>query len=226
MSLKAILDAIRSSGQVQIDEIEKQADTRVREILANARLEAQEIREESCAAFAEPATRERARILHRARQEALRIIGTEREALIDTCLDQVRGQLSGMRTDPVYPSVLNKLTKEVLAELAGSAEDVGKALLEADPRDKRFFEAILPNLGSDPAIQYALECWGGLIFKSEDGRVVVINTLEARLQRAIPYLRSFLSAFFDEDEAIEPIQDRPGQRILVRDNKYGRIRLR
>ncbi len=215
MSLKAILDAIYSSGQAQIDEIEKQTDTKVREILVNARLETQEIREESCATFAEPATRERARILHRARQEALRIIGTELEALIDACLDQVCSQLSGLRTDPVYPSVLNKLTREVLTELTGSAEDVGKALLEADPRDKKFFETILPDLGLHPEIHYKLDCWGGLIFKSEDGRVVVINTFEARLQRAIPYLRSFLSAFFEEGEAIEPLLNRPGQRILV-----------
>ncbi|MEJ2597988.1 MAG: V-type ATP synthase subunit E [Anaerolineales bacterium] len=215
MSLEAILDAIRSSGQAQIDEIEKQADKRVHEILANARLEAQEIREESCAAVAEPAMRERARILHRARQEALRIIGTEREALIDASLDQVRHQLSGMRMDPIYPSVLNKLTKEVLTEFEASEEDVGKALLEADPRDKRSFEAILPNLGLNPAILYELECWGGLISKSEDGRVVVINTLEARLQRALPYLRSFLSAFFEEEKAIESRLDRPGQKVLV-----------
>jgi vacuolar-type H+-ATPase subunit E/Vma4 len=215
MSLNAILDAIRSSGQAQIDEIEKQADTKVHEILANARLEAQKIREESCTTFAEPATRERARVLHRARQEALRIIGAELEVLIDACLDQVRGQLSSLRTDPVYPSVLNKLTREVLAELTGSEEDVERAFLEADPRDKGFFETILPNLGLHPNIHYEIECWGGLIFKSEDGRVVVINTLEARLQRAIPYLRSFLSAFFEEGEAIEPLLNRPGQRILV-----------
>ena len=215
MSLEAILDAIRSSGQAQIDEIEKRADTRVHEILANARLEAQEIREESCAAVAEPAMRERARILHRARQEALRIIGTEREALIDASMDQIRNRLSGMRRDPVYPSVLNKLTREVLAEFAGSEEDAGKAHLKADLRDQRSFEAILPNLGLNPAIHYELECWGGLIAKSEDGRIVVINTLEARLQRAMPYLRSFLSAFFEEDKAIESLLDRSGQRVLV-----------
>ena len=216
MSLKAILDAIRSSGQAQIDEIEKQADTKAREILENARLEAQEIQEESCATAAEPAMRERARILHRARQEALCITGRARDALIDASLDQIRNRLAGVRTDKAYPSILDKLTREVLAELDDSAEEVAKALLEADSRDKRFLEVILSNLELDPDVHYDLECWGGLISKSEDGRVVVINTLEARLQRAIPYLRSFLSAFFEEDEANEPLPDRPGQRVLVK----------
>jgi vacuolar-type H+-ATPase subunit E/Vma4 len=215
MSLKAILDAIHSSAQAQIDDIEKQADTRAREILANARLEAQEIREESCASVAAPATQERARIIHRARQEALRIVGAERETLIDVALDQIRGQLSSIRTDIAYPSVLDKLTREVVAELDGSVEDVGRALLEADPRDKSLFKAILPELGIDPAIHYELDCWGGLIAKSEDGRVVVINTLEARLQRAISYLRNFLSAFFEDGEAIDSLLDQPGQKVFV-----------
>jgi V/A-type H+-transporting ATPase subunit E len=215
MSLKAILDAIHASAQAQIDAIEKQADTKVREILANARLEAQEIREESCASVAAPAAQERARILHRAHQEALRIVGTESEALVNACLDQIRGQLSDIRSDTVYPSVLDKLTREVIAELDESAEDVGKALIEADPRDEPLLKAILPDLGIDPAIHYELESWGGLIAKSEDSRVIVINTLEARLQRAIPYSRNFLSAFFEEDKAIEFQPDQPGQKVSV-----------
>ena len=215
MSLKAILDAIYASAQAQIDAVEKQADTKVREILANARLAAQEIREESCASVAAPAAQERARILHRARQEALRIIGTERGALIDASLDQIRGQLSNIRSDAVYPSVLENLTREVIAELNESAEDVGKALIEADPRDETLLKAILPDLGIDPAIHYDLDSWGGLIAKSEDGRVIVINTLEARLQHAIPYLRNFLSAFFEEDEAIEFQPDQSDQKVSV-----------
>jgi vacuolar-type H+-ATPase subunit E/Vma4 len=215
MSLKAILNAIHSSAQAQIDEIEKQADTRGGEILANARLEAQEIREESCAAVAAPATQKRSQILHRARQEALTIVGNEREILIEASLDQIRSQLSSIRTDTVYPSVLYKLTREVTMELDDSAEDVGKAILGADPRDKSLFKTILPNLGIDPAVHYELDCWGGVIAKSEDGRVVVINTLEARLQRAIPHVRNFLSTFFDEDEAIESQLNQPGQKVLV-----------
>jgi vacuolar-type H+-ATPase subunit E/Vma4 len=215
MSLKAILDAIHASAQVQIDEIEKRADTSVGEILANARLEAQKIREESCASVAAPAAQERARILHRARQEALRIVGTEREALIDTSLDQIRARLSGIRSDTVYPAVLDKLAREVIAELGESAEDVGKALIEADPRDEGLFKAILPNLGIDPAIHFELDSWGGLIVKSEDSRVVVINTLEARLQRAIAYLRNFLSAFFEENEGVESHLESPGQKVFV-----------
>jgi vacuolar-type H+-ATPase subunit E/Vma4 len=46
-----------------------------------------------------------------------------------------------------------------------------------------------------------LNCWGGLTAKSEDGRVVVINTLESRLERATAFLRRHLAALFEEEQS-------------------------
>jgi len=45
-----------------------------------------------------------------------------------------------------------------------------------------------------------LNVWGGLIVKSEGAKVVVINTLEARLNSATSYLRRFLAALFENQE--------------------------
>jgi vacuolar-type H+-ATPase subunit E/Vma4 len=59
-------------------------------------------------------------------------------------------------------------------------------------------EGLLLDLWLELPISYELNCWGGLIVKSEDGRVVVINSLETRLERAIPFLGHYLSALFDE----------------------------
>jgi vacuolar-type H+-ATPase subunit E/Vma4 len=64
----------------------------------------------------------------------------------------------------------------------------------------------LTDLGLTLPINYNLDCWGGLIAQSEDGRVVVINTLETRLERAIPYLRRYLAALYEE-EHFEPETD-------------------
>jgi len=59
-----------------------------------------------------------------------------------------------------------------------------------------------------------LDCWGGLVAKSEDGRIVVINTLEERLERATPFLRRYLAAFF-ENEQLESEASRVVERQLV-----------
>ncbi len=201
MSLQTILESIRASGKSQVDEIEMRAYVQARQFLADARLEAQQEKEDACVAVAAQAYRERARIIHRARLETLRITGGVREALMDAALDRARGRLASFRMDTAYPAVLRRLTQAALAELAGSLDGPGQAHLSVDSRDRTLLESILRDLGLDLPVSYDLDCWGGLIAKSQDNRVVVINTLEARLERATPYLRRYLSALFEEERS-------------------------
>jgi V/A-type H+-transporting ATPase subunit E len=203
MSLHAILEVIRSSGGAKTGEIEKRAYAQAREILVNARLEADAIKEQVSAATFEPGIGERARILHRAHLESLQILGNVREGLVDSALKQTHERLAGLRAQPAYPDVLRRLLIEALAELQSSQyEDERSVLgssccLEADARDRPILENLLDELDLEFPVEYVLECWGGLTAKSEDGRVVVINTLEARLERAAPYLRFALAALFE-----------------------------
>jgi vacuolar-type H+-ATPase subunit E/Vma4 len=81
MGLQAILEKIRALGDAQVQEIEANTQSQVNAILAQARMEAQQIEEDSCATASAPAVAERARILHRARLESLRIAGDVRKTL-------------------------------------------------------------------------------------------------------------------------------------------------
>lgn len=202
MSLIAILEAIRLSGEAAVEEIETRASEQASELLAKAQLEAQQIEEDVCAKEVMPAFRERARIIHRARLEGLRITGNVREALIDAALSQARGRLSSLRSSTIYPAVLRRLTQETLAELEGSLEEVRLCRLEADPRDQKLLENVLDDIGLNLPVSYTRDCWGGLIGQSQDGRVVVINTLESRLERATPFLRRYLAALFENEQTV------------------------
>jgi vacuolar-type H+-ATPase subunit E/Vma4 len=213
MSLHAILEAIRSSGEEKALEIESRAYKQAGETLADAQLEAERLKEKACASALEPSAKERARILHRARLEALQLTGGVRKGLVDKALEQAHGRLEEIRTDLVYPRVLKRLLLEALAELNGQEKGGGRgrhaltACLEADPRDRELLEVLLPESGLDLKITYPLTCWGGVIARSEDGRVAVINTLEARLEKSTPYLRRCLAALFeDESPAAKPAQ--------------------
>jgi vacuolar-type H+-ATPase subunit E/Vma4 len=213
MSLHVILEAIRASGEAKVREIESRAYAQMHEMIANARLEAERMQEQACASSLEPAYRERARIVHRARLEAMQITGNTRKELVDASLEQVRGRLAGFRTDPRYPDVMRNLLREALSELSGSEWEPttsGSAYLEADPCDRPLLEALLQEMYLNLPVSYTIQCWGGLIACNENGRVVVINTLEARLERAVPYLRSQLAAFL-EDESVVAVMDRPLQ---------------
>ncbi|MBN1146157.1 MAG: V-type ATP synthase subunit E [Anaerolineales bacterium] len=213
MSLEAILETIRASGKARVDEVEERADRQAHQARVNARLEADRLEEESYAAASTPAIRERARILHRARLEALQITGNALEVLVDAAMDQAHGRLVGIRTDSAYADILRRLTQEALAELDSTLGGVGGVQLEADPRDRALVERILSDLGLELEVSYHLECWGGIIASSRDGQVLVINTPEARLERAAPYLRRYLAAFFEQNlskaGAIHVLQNTP-----------------
>jgi vacuolar-type H+-ATPase subunit E/Vma4 len=62
-------------------------------------------------------------------------------------------------------------------------------------------------MGLNTPVNYELECIGGLIASSVDGEIVVINTLEARLDRAIPSLRRYLAAIFEEEQPAPAIRE-------------------
>jgi vacuolar-type H+-ATPase subunit E/Vma4 len=200
MGLQAILDTIHASGEARVCEIEARVQAQAQETREQARAEAQRLREEALAAASALAARERARIIQQARLETLRIVGNVREALVDMALHRTHERLAGMRTDAAYSAMLRRLIDGALAELRGSLREEEQARLEADPRDRALLESILFDTGLDLPVSYEIDCWGGLIAKSEDSRVVVLNTLEARLERAMPYLRRYLGALFGGDQ--------------------------
>lgn len=199
MSLLAIKEAIRKSGEAQISEIENSTDLQIQEIMRRARIDVEKIIEEAEVLAVSPAFGERAKTIHHARLRALHKIGNERESLVDAAIDQTRGRLAGVRSDPVYPEVMRRLTRQAIFELQESLEEPWDCELEADPRDQELLESILSDEGFSVRVQYTLKVWGGLIAKSRDNRVVVINTLEARLERASPFLRRYLAAFFERE---------------------------
>jgi V/A-type H+-transporting ATPase subunit E len=207
MSLHAILEAIRQAGEARAFEIENRAFQQSGEIIRNARVDAERIQEQACASELEPASKERARILHRARLEALQISGGARNGLVDKALEQAHGRLREIRTDAVYPRVLKCLLVEALSELGGENPEEQRnqpapaACLEADARDHELLESLLLELGLDLPVSYTLECWGGLVARSEDRRIVAINTLEARLEKSKPYLRRYLAALFEDERS-------------------------
>jgi vacuolar-type H+-ATPase subunit E/Vma4 len=201
MTLHAILKAIQDDGQARAHEIEEQAQVQARELLADMQLQAAQELEKARTVATFPATRERARILHHARLEVLRIVGDVSETLVDKALDQTRGHLANIRSNASYSAILRCLTEEAFAELNVSLEKIGNSSVEADARDRDILENILFDMGLDLPVNYKLNSWGGLIVRSDDSRVVIINTLEARFERSTSYLRRYLAALFEEGQS-------------------------
>lgn len=198
MSLEAILAAIETSGEAEIDRLRSEAESRAQQIQADAERKAAIVREEARRAALWPAAAERARRLHQAKLEALRTVGEIRQQLIETALSETRRRLADLRADPDYARILRRLIAEALGVLGEAELHNGRAMLEIDPRDELPIRHILDDLGVDLQVVSSLHGWGGIVVASGDGRVVVNNTLESRLERATPFLRQDLAAFLEK----------------------------
>ncbi len=203
MSLQAILDAIRAAGDKQVSEIEASARDRVQDMLCKAQAESDHVREEARLTAAAPADELSLRLMQQAQFEARRAVSGEHEALIDTVLKRSRESLAGIRANPVYPSILRRLTVEALADLRQSLGPGEEISLEADLRDRAVLERLLPEIAPNLRVRYTLNCCGGVVASSDDGHILAINTLEARLERSTPYLRRYLFRLL-VDEAPKP----------------------
>lgn len=197
MSLEAILAAIAAAGAESAAQVRAEGETHAREILAAAEPLAAARHAAARAEALQPAGGERARLLHRARLEALGLVAAARDGHVAAALAALEQRLASLRTARDYPLVLRRLTEEALAALDVAPGDREPPQLMVDPRDRDLLERSLHDLGLPLAVEPALETWGGLVAHSADGRIVVNNTLEARLERALPFLRRDLAAFFE-----------------------------
>jgi vacuolar-type H+-ATPase subunit E/Vma4 len=190
MALQDILAAMEADVGGEIKRLLAEADTTAARVKADAEQEAQAIRRRLHAEAFAPLHRERARRLNQARRDARNAAGQAHEALVEEAIRAARGRLSTCRSDPAYPGVLRVLVAEALEGVEGSA------VLHADPRDAALLRAFAPDV---PA-EWTLETWGGVEARSADGRVVVVNTLEARLDQARPLIRQQVLPHFTREE--------------------------
>jgi V/A-type H+-transporting ATPase subunit E len=199
MSLEAILTSIEDSGQAEIDRVRADAELRAQQILVGAKRKASTVREEARRAAAWPAAGERARRLHQAKLEALRIVGAARDRLVEATLTETRQRLAGLRANPDYELILRRLIQQAVDALGERELRCDRPVLEIDGRDEAHVRHILAELGLDLSVVSSLDCWGGVVATSGDGRVVVNNTLESRLERAGPFLRQDVVAFIEKE---------------------------
>lgn len=178
--------------------IDTAADAECHRILVAAEATAAQVRDEATADVAtiharhlrdaqSPAQHECARRLNRARLTALRARSRAREHLFAEALARAQAHLAQARQGPNYPRLLRALVVEAVAHLDSDIT------LRADPRDADALRAIAPDI----PISFDLTTWGGVEARTRDGRVVVINTLEARLAQAEASLRPRVMPLFD-----------------------------
>lgn len=193
MSLEPILAAIRAEGAAALAELQRSTADQVNAILQEGERAAQQRREAARQAACEPAAAEVRHIVEEARAQALQITAAAGDALLQSLLTAMRARLQEVRDAPDYAQIWQRLAREAVRGL-GDEESAG-ATLVVDPRD---LDLATPMARRGLQILPELDCAGGVTVRSRDGRIVVDNTLEARLERALPAVRLAVAELIDE----------------------------
>jgi vacuolar-type H+-ATPase subunit E/Vma4 len=182
MALADILAAMEAQVDAEIQQVEQQTATTIVAIRAATDNQVGTIRERHHRDIMAQLQHERAWRLNRARLAARRTASRAREQLFTDALAGARTLLASVRASRDYATLLRALAKEALAQLDT------EALLRADPRDEALLRAWFPQV----QITADLDTWGGVQARTLDGRIVVMNTLEARLEQAQDMLRTIV----------------------------------
>lgn len=198
MSLEAILEQIRSDGQAQVEQILHMAECDAKAILEKAQQEAGMIYQKAYQEALQPSAGECARLINQAQFEARCSLGRSREDFISTVLNHLYQRLEQARASEEYVRAMRGYLLEVLPAKNMQVPSSEPVRLQADPRDKNLLDEIVREDTPGIDVDYVLQCWGGLIAVTGDGRSRLINTLETRLESAAPVLRKGLADRFEK----------------------------
>lgn len=194
MGLGEILKDMEREANLRIEELLTAAEAEGRSVAARAEEEAEKVREKHLASAGERLLRERERLLSAARLEAQRELMAAREAWLDQAFAAARERLRHLRREPRYAGYLQRLTREAVAELGSQIR------IEIDPEDEKVMGEIVSGLGIKAEMVCSLSTIGGLRASTSDGRIRIVNTVEARLERARGELRRKLAALLTPEE--------------------------
>ncbi len=197
MSLDAVLEQINQQGASQIKAILAEAELEAAHILQQAVAESNDIRKYAGREGKSRGSQERAGILQQAQLDALKIIGENQSSLIEEAVQQARRRLEQAREKDSYSVLFRHLTLEAVAQISVSLAPGNTIRLLADPRDEPLLTAIMPEISHPVELLFNLHCQGGVVAETSDRQVIIHNTLEMRLERAMPFIRESLAGYFE-----------------------------
>lgn len=182
MALDDILAAISEEAAMAAADIASDAAARAAIVVDGARSDAESERRRLASGRDDAARRIAAAIVNRAALEADRALRAAQDELFSEVLAAVAERLAGVRGSDAYPGLFERLLIEALDALPDATR------IGVDPADLATASQTLERLGRRLSIESAAPCWGGMTVSTDDGRRVM-NTLESRLDKALPTLR-------------------------------------
>lgn len=205
MALQDILDVIAADAQREVTAIQQAAEEACRARREDAETKAAEMRASILAEAQRLAEQEKTKQLHRVRLENLRQQVQVQQSAFLAAVQQAKAELGQARQRADYPKLLSGLTAEAVAYYQTSSTRLETDIIVVvDAADEDLIQTILQAQQIKPqAIETEGSLVPGVIVRSLDGLIVNDNTVESRLQRALPDLPALLADLLSAEPGME-----------------------
>jgi V/A-type H+/Na+-transporting ATPase subunit E len=179
MAYENLLKSVEESAQEREQELRQKAQSTVQVISEDTRNQAAEIQQSHLEEAKKAASVEKNKRIYLTKGENKEKLIKIKERIVSQAFREAEHRLSGLRNDPKYPAVFNKLVREAIESLGGE-----EFRIHIDKRDEQLMKRILSDMNLTGEIIADLQCSGGLVVSTRNESVKISNTLETRLERA------------------------------------------
>jgi V/A-type H+-transporting ATPase subunit E len=185
MAFENLIEAVEVDAEETILGIRQRAEREVAGAKKAAVEKSQEIRGAAIEDAKRRAAVERGNLMATARKEIRMSFAVEKDRMFQKAFQEAGRRLASARADGRYARSYVGMLAEAMRDLEGEVVSV-----HIDKQDEVLTGKALQTLGKNCDVIADLESIGGMNVASKDGRFMVYNTLESRLEKARKVLKS------------------------------------
>lgn len=187
MAIEDIFKALDEQADAECSELVRAAEGQAEAVLAEAKAEADRIKEQRLQAAKEVVRQKTGKTINAAKLDNKKQLAAVRESVVQQVFEQAAAKLSTLRSTKEYEDVFVALAKEALAGVEGDCT------LQVDPADAKLAEKVAKDLNASCKVDPSLETSGGVVVSTADGRVLRRNTFESRLAKSHEFTYAHVS---------------------------------
>ncbi len=183
MPLDELREEILEKAKKDTYEILKEADSEAKKLLLEAKSESDGLVDKAREEAGKVIEREKSERLSAARLEAKMILADAREEMIKAVEDEVWSRLEKIHKSRDYEKLLEKWILEGVSAIGG------EAIVYANKQDSKLVKKIVEGMRGAAAANDSIDCAGGVLVTSGDGRVRVDATFSALFEEHNEFMR-------------------------------------
>jgi vacuolar-type H+-ATPase subunit E/Vma4 len=179
MPYEQLIQSVDECAEDKVRTIRERATRRAAEIHDEAAVKEKRIKQKHEEAARTAVETERGRSVAQVKKETRMQLIHAKDEVYQKAFTGAKEKLSHLRTEAHYASDFKKMLQEAVSELEGES-----LILRIDKRDEALCKKLVSELNLNCGIVTDIITDGGLEVSTKDGRFVIKNTIESRLERS------------------------------------------